>query len=100
MRTCTRLVAQVSVLTNGSADAVAKPVLAAGGALQLVKGHVLDINMVQVRCFWPARAPKKNTDRHQQQGGVGVCGAVVGNAERQLLLCLVLVVGAGNASPS
>jgi hypothetical protein len=39
---------QVSVLTNGSVEGVAKPVLAAGGALQLLKGPLLDINMAQV----------------------------------------------------
>lgn len=38
---------QVAVLTNGSAETVAKPVLAAGGALQLVKGPLLDINAAQ-----------------------------------------------------
>jgi hypothetical protein len=37
------------VLTNGSADGVAKPALTAGGAIQLVKGPLLDINMAQVR---------------------------------------------------
>lgn len=40
---------QVAVLTNGSADGVAKPALTAGGAIQLVKGPLLDINMAQVR---------------------------------------------------
>lgn len=39
---------QVAVLTNGSADGVAKPALTSGGAIQLVKGPLLDINMAQV----------------------------------------------------
>jgi hypothetical protein len=36
------------VLTNGSAEGVAKPALTAGGAIQLLKGPLLDINMAQV----------------------------------------------------
>jgi hypothetical protein len=39
---------QVAVLTNGSVDGVAKPALTAGGAIQLLKGPLLDINMAQV----------------------------------------------------
>lgn len=39
---------QVAVLTNGSADGVAKPALTVGGAVQLLKGPLLDINMAQV----------------------------------------------------
>jgi hypothetical protein len=36
------------VLTNGSAEGVAKPALTSGGAIQLIKGPLLDINMAQV----------------------------------------------------
>lgn len=39
---------QVSAMTNGSAESVAKPVLTAGGVMQLCKGPMLDINMPQV----------------------------------------------------
>lgn len=34
-------------MTNGSAEGVAKPALTAGGAIQLIKGPLLDINMAQ-----------------------------------------------------
>lgn len=36
---------QVGVMTNGAVDAVAKPLLAAGGVLQLLTGPLLDISM-------------------------------------------------------
>lgn len=39
---------QVAVLTNGSVEGVAKPALTAGGAIQLLRGPLLDINMAQV----------------------------------------------------
>jgi len=35
-------------MTNGSVEGVAKPALTAGGAIQLLKGPLLDINMAQV----------------------------------------------------
>lgn len=35
-------------MTNGNAETVAKPALTAGGAIQLIKGPLLDINMAQV----------------------------------------------------
>lgn len=41
------LALQVSVMTNGSVEGVAKPALTAGGAIQLLKGPLLDINMAQ-----------------------------------------------------
>lgn len=37
-------------MTNGSVEGVAKPALTAGGAIQLLKGPLLDINMAQVCC--------------------------------------------------
>jgi hypothetical protein len=39
---------QVSVLTNGSAEGVAKAVLTGNKVIQLVKGPLLDINMPEV----------------------------------------------------
>jgi hypothetical protein len=42
------LLLQVSVLTNGSAEGVAKAVLTSNKVMQLVKGPMLDINMPEV----------------------------------------------------
>jgi hypothetical protein len=39
-------------MTNGSAEGVAKPALTAGGAIQLLKGPLLDINMAQVLPYY------------------------------------------------
>eukprot|EP00879_Flechtneria_rotunda_P004175 GHRR01004423.1.p1 GENE.GHRR01004423.1~~GHRR01004423.1.p1 ORF type:complete len:293 (+),score=106.72 GHRR01004423.1:569-1447(+) len=44
LRTLNNANIKVSVMTNGSADSVARPVLMAGGVMQLVKGPLLDIN--------------------------------------------------------
>lgn len=39
---------QVSVLTNGSAEGIAKAVLTGNKVMQLVKGPMLDISMPEV----------------------------------------------------
>lgn len=45
---------KVAVMTNGSAEGVAKPALTAGGAIKLLKGPLLDINMAQAWKPFPA----------------------------------------------
>lgn len=58
---------QVAVLTNGSADGVAKPALTSGGAIQLVKGPLLDINMAQV---WRSRQQYSGGGHRQADSSV------------------------------
>jgi hypothetical protein len=59
------LLPQVSVLTNGSAEGIAKAVLTGNKVMQLVKGPLLDIAMPEVSQYYPG----------QQQQRVNIVGS-------------------------